>query len=220
MNREEYLRLLAIALKDIPQAEKEEALQYYNDYFDDAGIENEQDVINSLGSPAKLAESIQREFADGYGKFENCRNDFQGYNPYVQPYQDNSKRKNKLSGGVIALIVVLCILASPLLLALAAVAVSIVIAIFAAFFALIMVLFAVVLTLVCVGIVCVSVAFALGLSSPFSAALLIGICIASIGVCIFLVMAIVWLFGVALPWLLKGIGKLFKKIFGKKGDRI
>lgn len=173
-----------------------------------------------MGSPAKLAESIQREFAQGDGKFENYRNDFHGYNPYVQPYQENSKKKNKLSGGVIALIVILCILASPLLLALAAVAVSIIIAIFAVFFALIMVLFAVVLTLVCVGIVCVAVALALGLSSPFSAALLIGICIASVGVCIFLIMAIVWLFGVALPWLLKGIGKLFKKIFGKKGDRV
>ena len=39
MNREEYMRLLAIALKDVPQSEKEEALQYYNDYFDDAGVE-------------------------------------------------------------------------------------------------------------------------------------------------------------------------------------
>lgn len=220
MNREEYLRLLAIALKDIPQAEKEEALQYYNDYFDDAGIENEQDVINSLGSPAKLAESIQREFTDGEGKFENYRNNAQSYNPYVQPYQETGKKKNKLSGGVIALIVVLCILASPLLLALAVVAISVIIAIFAVFFALIMVLLAVVLTLICVGIACVAVALALGLSSPFSAALLIGICIASVGVCIFLVMAIVWLFGVALPWLVKGIGKLFKKIFGKKGEGI
>ena len=34
-------------------------MQYYNDYFDDAGSENEEKVIEELGSPAKLAETIR-----------------------------------------------------------------------------------------------------------------------------------------------------------------
>ena len=48
-------------LADVPAAEREEALQYYNDYFEDAGAENEQSVIESLGSPAKVAENIKAE---------------------------------------------------------------------------------------------------------------------------------------------------------------
>ena len=51
MNREEYMRRLEEALTDITPFEKEEAIQYYNDYFDDAGVENEEEVMNSLGTP-------------------------------------------------------------------------------------------------------------------------------------------------------------------------
>lgn len=218
MNREEYMRLLAIALKDIPQSEKEEAIKYYNDYFDDAGVENEQEVMKSLGSPAALAESIQKEFFEGEGKFVGSRDAYQNVHP--NPYLNPVEEKKKMSGGMIALIVVLCILASPLILALAAVLLAVIISIFAVFFSVIVVLIAVVLTLVCVGIACISVAFGIGLSSPFSALLLVGISIASVGVCIFLIMGIVWLLGVGLPGLITGIGKLFKKIFRKKGGNI
>ena len=59
MNREEFMQALERALYDIPAEEKEAALQYYNEYFDDAGAENEQDVLKSLGAPEKLAESIR-----------------------------------------------------------------------------------------------------------------------------------------------------------------
>lgn len=219
MNREEYMRLLAIALKDIPQSEKEEALQYYNDYFDDAGVENEQKVMNSLGSPAKLADSIQREFFTGESRFESNRN------PYEQPiYQntyanagDNTPKKSKMSGGMIALIVILTILASPLLLSIAAVLISIIITIFAVVLTVVAVVLAVILALICVVAACIMVAIALGAVSPFSAIVLVGIGIAAIGVSIFLIMAVVWLVGVAIPWVIKGIGKLFKKIFSKKG---
>ena len=59
MNRIEFIRQLEILLSGISQSEKEEAIQYYNDYFDDAGSENEMDVIKALGSPAKVAETIK-----------------------------------------------------------------------------------------------------------------------------------------------------------------
>ena len=42
MNRFEYMRRLEALLSDISPSEKEEALTYYNDYFNDAGQENEQ----------------------------------------------------------------------------------------------------------------------------------------------------------------------------------
>lgn len=62
MNRIQYMTELASLLQDIPEAERKDAMQYYNDYFDDAGEENEQQVIEELGSPAKVAENIKADF--------------------------------------------------------------------------------------------------------------------------------------------------------------
>ena len=42
MNRTEYMRELDALLHGISKEEREEAMQYYNDYFDDAGSENEE----------------------------------------------------------------------------------------------------------------------------------------------------------------------------------
>ena len=39
MNREEFMAKLKALLGDIPADEREEALQYYEDYFDDAGAD-------------------------------------------------------------------------------------------------------------------------------------------------------------------------------------
>ncbi|MDO4291795.1 MAG: DUF1700 domain-containing protein [Eubacteriales bacterium] len=59
MNRAEFMGRLRILLAGIPESEREAALQYYNDYLDDAGTENEEEVLASLGSPEKVAASIR-----------------------------------------------------------------------------------------------------------------------------------------------------------------
>ena len=51
MTRNEYLGALRQELRSLPLQEQEEALRYYEEYFDDAGPENEQKVIAELGSP-------------------------------------------------------------------------------------------------------------------------------------------------------------------------
>lgn len=63
MNRTEYMRQLESLLQNISATEREEALQYYNEYFNDAGPENEQNVIEALGNPAKVAENIKKIFS-------------------------------------------------------------------------------------------------------------------------------------------------------------
>ena len=69
MNRAEFMRQLESLLQSIPAAEREEAIQYYNDYFDDAGNDNEQEVIEALGNPARVAENIKRDLLEsGYGE--------------------------------------------------------------------------------------------------------------------------------------------------------
>ena len=63
MNRIEFMTELASLLQDIPVEERKDAMQYYNDYFDDAGEEQEQQVIEELESPAKVAEKIKADMA-------------------------------------------------------------------------------------------------------------------------------------------------------------
>ena len=68
MNRTEYMRQLESLLQNISATEREEALQYYNEYFNDAGPENEQNVIEALGNPAKVAENIKKDISDNIKK--------------------------------------------------------------------------------------------------------------------------------------------------------
>lgn len=68
MNKVEFMRQLEHLLQNISEQERQEALHYYNDYFDDAGPENEQAVLEALGNPARVAENIRRDlYGAGYG---------------------------------------------------------------------------------------------------------------------------------------------------------
>lgn len=68
MNKVEFMRQLESLLQNISEQERQEALHYYEDYFDDAGPENEQAVLEALGNPARVAENIRRDlYGAGYG---------------------------------------------------------------------------------------------------------------------------------------------------------
>ena len=64
MNRIEFMAELSRLLEGIPEEDRLDALNYYNDYFDDAGSENEQNVIEELESPEKVAMKIKAERGD------------------------------------------------------------------------------------------------------------------------------------------------------------
>ena len=77
MNRVEFMAELERLLADLPGDERQAAVQYYADYFADAGAENEAEVIRELGSPEKTAESIK---ADYYGRtFDESRFEHKDY---------------------------------------------------------------------------------------------------------------------------------------------
>lgn len=63
MTRNEFMFQLRTKLKRLPQSDAEDAVAYYQGYFDDAGPENEQAVIEELGSPSEVAGKIISEFA-------------------------------------------------------------------------------------------------------------------------------------------------------------
>ena len=58
MNRADYMAALRRALSVLPEEERANALRYYEEYFDDAGPENEAKAIEELGEPAKVAARI------------------------------------------------------------------------------------------------------------------------------------------------------------------
>lgn len=99
MNRQEFIRELNQLLSDIPDSDRMDAIKYYNDYFDEAGYENEAKVIQELGSPQKVAENIKEDLhRSNYSQ------------PYEEPagYQKESGDTSKT-----ILIVILLILSSP-----------------------------------------------------------------------------------------------------------
>lgn len=62
MNRREFIEALRKELSRLSEEEIEAAIEYYEEYFDEAGPENEQQVIADLGSPKKIAAQIKSEY--------------------------------------------------------------------------------------------------------------------------------------------------------------
>lgn len=177
MNRIEFMTELAALLQDVPEEERRDAMKFYNDYFDDAGEENEQQVIEELGNPAKVAATIkadlgsfsreQGEYTEkGYqdSRFENkempAGRDYQGSE---QPRTNNALK--------IFLIVLLIIVGSPIVIpvviAVAAVVFAAGITLLALFATLVIASVAVVFVGVCIfiaGVVSVIPEIAVGLA--------------------------------------------------------
>lgn len=106
MNRIEYMRRLAALLQDVPAEERVATMQYYNDYFDDAGEENEEKVIEELGSPEQVAAEMKAGLGRRMGESGEFRET--GYtNPRFEKkevpvqYQETTRKNagNAYSGG-------------------------------------------------------------------------------------------------------------------------
>ena len=63
MNKREFLEKLKKELFRLPAEEAEAAMEYYREYFDEAGPENEEKVAESLGSPKRVAAQIKADYA-------------------------------------------------------------------------------------------------------------------------------------------------------------
>jgi len=229
MNRVDFMKQLESLLQSIPDTEREEALQYYRDYFDDAGEENEQSVIEALGNPAKVAENIKKDisgngYAYGYG--DNGYQYTTESNRAMMEYgknQSGDKKENKLSTGMIVLIVVLCILASPFLLGIGGGLLGILMGILGAllgvvatWFSLILAFGAVAFALMVVMVVLVVVAIMCAFQTPLAGLVVLGIGLLCGGIGILFMMLTVAMAGIATPAIIRGIAKLCHQMFDKK----
>lgn len=80
MNRAEFIQRLEILLQDISEEERTNALEYYTDYLEEAGEQEEQAILE-LGSPEKVASIIKtnllREAQDRTSDGEFTENGYQ-----------------------------------------------------------------------------------------------------------------------------------------------
>lgn len=63
MTRTEYMKTLAYKLRRLPKEDYDKAMDYFEEYFEEAGPENEQQAIQDLGTPEDAANELIIELA-------------------------------------------------------------------------------------------------------------------------------------------------------------
>lgn len=260
MKRGEFMMRLAVLLSDIPDEEKTDALKFYNNYFDDAGPENEENVIAELGSPEKVARSIKESIgqdtrgqeADGeilhslvscnmadQEKAESDSSKYQEEKKYTGKYEkytgkyekgnwssagekqrnyqkQNQKENKKMSGGMIALIVILVVFASPVLLGLAGGVFGILTGILACVFAFVLICSAGAVGFFVGGIGCLGLGIVRCLTNPVHAIMICGVGMVLLAIGFLLCIVMIFLWGKALPYCIKTIVRLCRKLFKRR----
>ena len=64
MTKVEYLAKLDKYLRKLPKEDYQEAMDYFSEYFEEAGPENEAQVIAELGTPKEAARDIISRLLD------------------------------------------------------------------------------------------------------------------------------------------------------------
>ena len=118
MTRTEYIAKLTKYLRKLPQQDYEEAIEYFMEYFEEAGPENEARVIAELGTPKEAAHEVISRLLE------------------EKIVEDKSSLRNKTA---ILWIAILAVLASP-------VALPILLFFLAMIMTLLMIIFAIIVT--------------------------------------------------------------------------
>ncbi|RHO52903.1 DUF1700 domain-containing protein [Ruminococcaceae bacterium AM07-15] len=58
MTKDEFLTTLRTLIQDMPPEDRRDVMNYYTEYFEDAGPEREQEVLRQLGSPEQVAREV------------------------------------------------------------------------------------------------------------------------------------------------------------------
>ena len=102
MTSQEYLNQLQKYLKKLPQSDYEDAMEYFTEYFADAGPENEQAVIEELGTPKLAAAELMMNLLDK--KIDEHA---------AMEQEEKRNEKKQMTGASIIWIAVLALFAAP-----------------------------------------------------------------------------------------------------------
>lgn len=237
MNRKEYIERLEQLLGVLPLEEREEALQYYTDYFEDAGVEKVEEVILELGSPEEVAAKIRAGFCDNCGEYsERGYEDLRFHNQQAMMteiekaegtwekidkengnmYQIDKQNKNTNVWKIIAIIVLVLFAAPiliPLVIAAIAIVISLVIAVIVTFFAIALSGIAILVS----GIVAIAVGITKIFAMPATGILTAGIGGVLLALGILISWGMIFVLVKMVPWIIRGIVKLLERFFRKAG---
>lgn len=234
MTKKEFMKELERRLSKIPENEKIDALNYYEDYFADASIDDDMLVPDSMGTPEDIAkqiidEVVQKEQSEEYfDENVDLKSDSNVYVPYYKRGENTSSSENRGSyandeknysqmkgtntknndAKVVAII--LLVITSPIW-------GSIAIAVLSCLFAIIVSLGAVIVGLGVAGIALICTAF---LTSAFSGGMLLaGIGLILLALALIMIIPFVLFCIKFLPWAINGVVKGCKQLFGKRKEQ-
>ncbi len=231
MDRFIFMKELEALLSDISPSEREEALQYYNDYLNDAGVENEEEVLRSLGTAQDLARVIREGLSDGGERGEFTENGYRN-RAFGEEMKQEIARKERagkgkdgrragngkpLSPGMIALILIMCLIGFPALAGIAAGVIGTGVGILGS-------ILGIVLSVTLAGAVLLAAAVVLAVfgamtlaAQPLAAICFLGLGILLGGLALFFIWLAVWLWTVAIPWMIRGAWKIGSRLLRGKG---
>lgn len=64
MTKSEYMKELSYSLRRLPKEDFNQAIDYFEEYFAEAGVENEQQAIEDLGTPEDAAKELIMNLAE------------------------------------------------------------------------------------------------------------------------------------------------------------
>lgn len=197
MNRASFLKTLRGKLQRLPAHEIDTALAYYEEYFDEAGEENEQKVIQQLGSPSHVASQIMADYA-------------------LKDLEVTSTSTKKNMSAI--WIIILAILSAPLSLPLLAVAIALIFSFGAVIFSVIIAIIATLLGIFFGGIAALILGFFI-LTQDWPTALLfmgVGFIVTGFGTLLFPIVA--RLIKTIVVVCVEALGKLFHKMTKKQKE--
>lgn len=221
MTKKEFMIELESLLSRIPEDERKDAINYYEDYFADAGIEEHMLVPASVGTPAQVADKIIGETVYGesqkqeestpmdapvYYKETNNEKTDRKADTYYDGSDANAYKKKEEDNTKLIIGLVILIATAPIWF-------SVLMSIVGVLFGVLAALGGMVLGFGIAGIALIITSFMSGTIA--AGALLMGIGILLLALAVALIVPFVLYCGKFLPWLIRECVKLVKKLFGR-----
>ncbi len=210
MTKEQFIEELRGHLSSLPKDELESAVKYYEEYLEDS--EDADDAIKSLGTPKSVADQILSDM----GRTETSTTENVPVVTGTVEEEKGKKKKEKkgLTGLETVLIIILCVITSPLWIAIALAAFAIVLAIVVTVLTLLLAIAFASLVIGLAGLMGFIASFAIMSSGNLAAAFtLMGVSLFMIALGCLLAIPGWAIVLKAVPAFFRGLVNLFKKIF-------
>lgn len=221
MTRREYINKLSELLSGQEQTDSEDIISYYNDYFDEVGIGEDEQVDAGMDSPQKVAYDI----LDGINKSEDEQGVFTetGYRVNEDIIKDevldiNKTRRDRI--GMLIIAIVIFIFALPILIPVCGTLLGVIFGLISAVIGIFFGVFAAGLGIFFGGIATLISSFAIISSYPVATIVVFGIGLILMALGIVISAVGIWIIVKFVPIATDGIKKIIAKLFNRKREII